>query len=72
MKTRVGRARGEMPPENGCIVGPFRDADLLDCYAADLPCGTPSDMRALAATMFRSPPVWFRLLMFVRDTVIRG
>jgi len=28
-------------------------------------------MRALAATMFRSPPPWFRLLMLIRDTTVR-
>lgn len=53
MRTQVTRG---MPPTNSCIVEQFRDADLLDCYAIDLPVGAPSDMRALATTMFESPP----------------
>jgi len=67
MKTHVRR---EMPPANSCIVEQFRDADLLDCYAIDLSSGTSSDMRAVATTMFESPPTWFRALMLVRDTAI--
>ncbi|MFP3688083.1 MULTISPECIES: DUF2867 domain-containing protein [Burkholderia] len=57
-------------PQNSCIVGQFRNANLLDCYAIYLPPGTPSDMRALATTMFESPPTWFRALMLIRDTAI--
>jgi hypothetical protein len=49
MKTQVRRV---MPTTNSCIVGQFRDADLLDCYAIDLLSGTPSDMRVPATTSY--------------------
>lgn len=67
MKTQVRR---EMPPANSRIAELFGDADLLDCYAIDLASRNSSDMRALATTIFESPPAWFRILMLIRDTAI--
>lgn len=68
MNTKVMCA---MPPANSSIVGQFTDADLLGCYAIDLWSGTSLNMRLLATTMLESPPAWFRVLLFMRDTAIR-
>lgn len=68
--TRARIARVE-PPAESLIADWYRQADLLDSYAVVAPAPVPGTMRALAERALATPPTWFRVLIGMRDALMR-
>jgi hypothetical protein len=48
----------------------YAGANLADSFAADLPPGAPANVDTLAKLLFADPPVWFTILLAIRDRVM--
>jgi len=59
------------PPAASAICDWYKGADLLDSYAVLLPRQAPDDARVLARLALERPPAAFRLLMGIRDAVMK-
>ncbi|MHB1304787.1 MAG: DUF2867 domain-containing protein [Acidiphilium sp.] len=69
-RTPGKRADLVRPPAESAIADWFVGADLVDAYAITLPDGAPHDIDALAREALEHPPVWFRVLLRLRDAVV--
>ena len=48
----------------------YAGATLADSFAADLAPGVPANVDTLAKLLFADPPVWFTILLAIRDRVM--
>lgn len=66
-------ARRAKPPAESLIAAWYTRAFLVDSYAVDLtPDGGKNEsMRALATSALGDPPAWFRVLIALRDAIVR-
>jgi hypothetical protein len=67
---QVRKARAVSMPADGVLVSLYKNADLLDAFAIDLPLGAEDDLETLARVVFARPAGWIRALTRVRDTVM--
>lgn len=58
------------PPAESRLSDWYAGASLTDSFAVALPPGAPTDVDTLAALLFADPPVWFTILLAVRDRVM--
>lgn len=58
------------PPAESRINDWYTDANLADSFAATLPPDAPTDIDTLATLLFADPPVWFTILLAIRDRVM--
>ena len=58
------------PPADSGVADWFVGADLIDAYATSLVEGAPDDIDSLARAALARPPVWFKALLGLRDTVV--
>jgi hypothetical protein len=58
------------PPNESRIQDWYADASLTDSFAVTLPPTAPSDIDTLANLLFTDPPLWFRVLLAIRDRVV--
>lgn len=59
-----------MAPPGGFFADRYRNADLLDSFGIALPPETPCDAGRLARLALSEPPLLFRALMALRDSVV--
>jgi Protein of unknown function (DUF2867) len=59
------------PPPDSLISNWYPRSQLLDSYAIDMPSAPAGNMRQLAMLALGDPPVWFRMLLTIRDAAIR-
>jgi len=60
-----------IPVPSDCALAPlYRNADLLDAYAVQLPAEASDDLEALARAGFERQAWWIRALTRVRDTMM--
>lgn len=62
--------RVEPPPES-LIADWYPRSQLLDSYAVDMAPAPAGGMRQLATLLFGDPPAWLRMLLAIRDAVMR-
>ena len=48
----------------------YAGASLADSFAVTLPPEAPADVDALATLLFADPPVWFKILLAIRNRVM--
>lgn len=58
------------PPAESRLSDWYAGASLTDSFAVALPPGAPTDVDTLATLLFADPPVWFTILLAVRDRVM--
>ena len=68
---RTGAVARWRPPVASVVAGWYRGADLLDSYAVVLPPNYPRDPRVLGPMALGRPPGWFKILLGIRDGVMR-
>ncbi|NTD87658.1 DUF2867 domain-containing protein [Agrobacterium tumefaciens] len=62
----------QSPPMHSRLNDWYREADLLDSYAAELPADSDADIRSIAYAFFEQPAPWpIRTLMSIRDRLGR-
>jgi hypothetical protein len=62
----------QSPPIHSRLADWYRDADLLDSFAVELPASSNSNIRAIAHAVLGQPAPWFiRTLLSIRDCVGR-
>jgi hypothetical protein len=59
------------PPPQSRMSDWYRDADLLDAFAMQIPFGAATDVRALGQAVLGRQPPWFKPLLSIRDGVVR-
>lgn len=59
-----------VPPAESRIAGWYEGANLVDSFAVALPPAAPTDAGTLATLLFTDLPLWFRLLLAIRDRVV--
>jgi hypothetical protein len=59
------------PPAASAVADWYQGADLLDSYAVVLPPNYPRDPRMLGRMMLGQPSGWFKILLGIRDGVMR-
>lgn len=58
------------PPSQSALSDWYAGASLADSFAATLPPSAPVDVGMLAAMLFADPPLWFTVLLAIRDRVM--
>jgi hypothetical protein len=58
------------PPAESGIRDWYTGANLVDSFAVPLPAAAPADVQALATLLFADPPLWFTVLLAIRDRVM--
>ncbi|MDB5486871.1 MAG: hypothetical protein JWQ58_586 [Reyranella sp.] len=58
------------PPAESRINDWYAGASLADSFATTLPPAAPTDVDTLATLLFADPPVWFTILLAIRDRVM--
>jgi len=58
------------PPAESRLSSWYSGASLADSFTTGLPPGAPADVDTLATLLFADPPVWFTILLAVRDRVM--
>ncbi len=58
------------PPQSR-LVSWYKDADLIDSFAARLPLAFEGDIRTIAKAVLGRPAPWFRALLMLRDGIVR-
>jgi Protein of unknown function (DUF2867) len=58
------------PPAESRISDWYPGASLVDSFAVPLPPAAPTDIDALATLLFADPPLWFTILLAIRDRVV--
>lgn len=58
------------PPAESRISDWYFGASLADSFAITLPPAAPTDIDTLATLLFADPPVWFTILLAIRDRVM--
>lgn len=58
------------PPAESCLSDWYAGASLTDSFAVTLPPDAPTGVDTLATLLFADPPVWFTILLAVRDRVM--
>lgn len=64
------KARAIAVPSNSVLAPLYRNADLVDAYAVQLPAGASDDLLVLARAGFERQAWWVRALTRVRDAVM--
>ena len=59
------------PPAESAIRDWYAGASLVDSFAATLPPAAPTDIGTLATLLFADLPLWFKILLAIRDRVVR-
>lgn len=70
LRTRVGRAKSVVAPDESSIAGAYAGADLLDAFAATFCAGLPRDPGAVARAILGRPAWWIRGLLAARDMAV--
>ena len=58
------------PPTESRISDWYAGASLADSFAVTLPPAAPTDVDTLATLLFADPPLWFTILLAIRDRVV--
>ena len=58
------------PPAESRISDWYTGASLADSFAVALPPEAPADIDTLATLLFADPPLWFTILLAIRDRVV--
>ncbi len=58
------------PPAESAIRDWYPGASLVDSFAVTLPPSAPTDIGRLAALLFADLPLWFRVLLAIRDRLV--
>jgi hypothetical protein len=58
------------PPAISVISDWYPGASLADSFAVALPPQAPADIDTLATLLFADPPLWFTILLAIRDRVV--
>ncbi len=58
------------PPATSAISDWYPGASLADSFAVALPPQAPADIDTLATLLFADPPLWFTILLAIRDRVV--
>lgn len=58
------------PPAISVIRDWYPGASLADSFAVALPPQAPADIDTLATLLFADPPLWFTILLAIRDRVV--
>lgn len=58
------------PPTESRLSDWYAGASLTDSFATDLPPGAPADVDTLATLLFADPPMWFTILLAIRNQVM--
>ncbi len=58
------------PPAESRLSEWYAGASLTDSFAVALPPGAPADVDTLATLLFADPPLWFTILLAIRDRVM--
>lgn len=58
------------PPAESALRDWYSDASLADSFAASLPPSAPGDVGTLATLLFADPPMWFTILLAIRDRIM--
>ncbi len=59
------------PPTQSQLADSYAGAQLADAFAVSLPPTAPLDAMSLAQAALSAPPRWFRLLLAIRDAMVR-
>ena len=59
-----------VPPAESSISDWYEGADLADSFAATLPSTAPAEIGALADLLFADLPLWFTVLLAIRDRLV--
>jgi hypothetical protein len=59
------------PPTDSRISDWYADASLVDSFAVTLPPAAPTDIGTLATLLFSDLPLWFTILLAIRNRVVR-
>jgi hypothetical protein len=58
------------PPAESALRDWYDGASLADSFTATLPSSAPMDVGTLATLLFADPPLWFTILLAIRDRVM--
>ena len=58
------------PPAESAIRDWYPGASLVDSFAVALPAAAPTDIGTLATLLFADLPLWFRILLAIRDRAV--
>ena len=58
------------PPAESRISDWYAGASLSDSFAVALPPTAPADIDTLATLLFTDPPLWFTILLAIRDRAV--
>ncbi|SKA00803.1 Protein of unknown function [Enhydrobacter aerosaccus] len=58
-------------PAGSRLAALYAGADLADAFAVALPPSASRDMERLTRFMLSDPPAWFRVLLAIRDAIMR-
>ncbi|MBS0521178.1 MAG: DUF2867 domain-containing protein [Proteobacteria bacterium] len=67
----MAAARAVSIPAGSRLAALYPGADLADAFAAALPRSAARDVEVLTRFLFSDPPRWFRLLLAIRDGIMR-
>ncbi|KTW10052.1 DUF2867 domain-containing protein [Sphingomonas sanguinis] len=59
------------PPTQSRLSDWYGHADLVDSFAAQLPQGADTNIRSIAQAILGQPAPWFKVLLSIRDRVVR-
>lgn len=68
---RKPQVRRTTPPSESVVADWYENASLLDSYSIDLNASEQSSMRMLATRVLANPPVWQKVLIAVRDAMVK-